>query len=139
MSPSQRETLGDELPRPAERSESYRACSVLSIPRSPPLSWMPVPPVLSSTCPPSTSRQRRRRSFSSVSIEVHLQNPCQHRQDGIRSLLVDSNLGSCRAIFPCGRYGAQVLRLLAHLAPLWLLETGEGASQERQQPNEILW
>src|SRR6266699_2215374 len=80
MSPSQRATLGEEAPNPPERSLSYSASSALSIPRSSPPrekpipspSPFPVPPLLPSASPPNTRRQRRRRSFSSIAIALHL-------------------------------------------------------------------
>src|SRR5216683_6202045 len=110
MSPSQRATLGDEAPSPPERSLSYSASSVPSIPRSSPPREMPIPssspsPVLPPPFPapfppsaslPSTRRQRRRRSFSSIAIELHPQNLCQYRQHQVRALLVDAALAGCR-------------------------------------------
>src|SRR6266849_8407936 len=104
MSPSQRATLGDEAPSPPERSLSYNASSAPSIPRSSPSREMPIPspspfpapPLLPSASPPSTRRQRRRRSFSSIAIELYPQNLCQYRQHQVRALLVDTALADCR-------------------------------------------
>src|SRR6266702_280557 len=104
MSPSQRATLGEEAPNPPERSLSYSASSALSIPRSSPPrekpipspSPFPVPPLLPSASPPNTRRQRLRRSFSSIAIELHPQNLCQYRQHQVRTLLVDVRMIVCK-------------------------------------------
>src|SRR6266851_919298 len=81
MSPSQRATLGEELPIPTSRPLSEKPS---------PWPFASIPPIPSCASLPSTSRQRRRRSFSSISIERNPHNLCQHWQDTIRALLIDT-------------------------------------------------
>src|SRR5215208_2973847 len=80
MSPSQRVTLGRDPPCPTfllSFSPPYSAASTPSMPRSSPPS--PAPMVASESLP-RTSRQRRRRSFSSIVL-----HPKYLSEDGQRA------------------------------------------------------
>src|SRR3954467_6218508 len=91
---------------------------------------------------PSISRQRRRRSASSIAIGAHPQNLREDRKHPARTLDIDT----VHPIIARVRVGyasphmiaAQMLDLLAHRAAFGRLEIREGAAQEGQQFDERL-
>src|SRR5260221_12275406 len=112
------------------------------MPRSLPASWKLLPESLfpaASASLPSTSRQRRKRSCSSIATVLYPQNMRQYWQHTIRSLRVDFLKWRAIAIgygfAGCYRL-AQVFDLFTHRAAFRRLEAGEGSFQRGRQGAE---
>src|SRR5829696_4096255 len=89
-------------------------------------------PIVSSESPPRTSRQRRRRSFSSTVLHPHY--PREHRQRPRRPPVVQVS-GSIVCTLRA-RLLPQLPDLLAHRAQLGRLEVRKSAADEREEGDE---
>src|SRR5450755_632759 len=117
-----------------------RSCALSPMP--PPVVPLPaVPdPIASPAFLPRTSRQRRKRSFSSLAIACYPQYLRQYGQYRRGTLLIDLPrlLARYAQVTLRSRRCREMLHLLAHLAPLGWLEVREGAAQDGQQRLERL-
>src|SRR5215204_4950875 len=136
MSPSQRVTLGKDPPCPTfllSFSPPYSAASTPSMPRSYPASPAPM---VSSESPPRTSRQRRRRSFSS--IVFHPQYLCQHGQRPGGPTVVYAAVSVVCVLWTGISPTPQPPDSFSHRAILGGLEVREGAADEGEEVGEGL-
>src|SRR5215212_1135897 len=91
-------------------------------------------PIASSESPPRTSRQRRRRSFSSTVLHPHY--PREYRQHPRRPPMVQASGSVVCLPLACLSPATKLPDLLAHRASLGWFEVRECATYEGKEGNE---